>query len=70
MIPLDGLLDPEAATTVTTALAPFLVPTGPDDQRHTTQRRADGLIELARWRRTHPTPTLGGNNRTWKSSSP
>ena len=48
MTHLDGLLDPEATTTLTTALAPFLVPAGPHDQRHTPQRRADGLIELAR----------------------
>jgi len=48
MTHLDGLLDPEAATTLTTALAPFLIPAGPHDQRHTAQRRADGLVELAR----------------------
>ena len=29
-----------------TALAPFLVPTGPDDTRTTDQRRADGLAEV------------------------
>ena len=48
MTHLDGLLDPEAATTLTTALAPFLIPAGPHDQRHTAQRRADGLVEITK----------------------
>lgn len=47
MTALDGLLDPEAATVLATALAPFLVPAGPHDTRTTAQRRADGLVELA-----------------------
>jgi hypothetical protein len=48
MVAVDGLLDAEAAAMVTTALAPFLVPAGPHDARTTAQRRADGLVELAR----------------------
>ena len=48
MTVVDGLLDAEGAEMVATALAPFLVPLGPDDARTTAQRRADGLVELAR----------------------
>jgi len=47
MTALDGLLDSEATAVLGTALAPFLVPTGDDDMRTTSQRRADGLIEVA-----------------------
>jgi hypothetical protein len=47
MTAVEGLLDPEATAVVTSALAPFLVPTGPDDTRTAAQRRADGLVELA-----------------------
>jgi len=47
MVALTGLLDTEAATTITTALQPFLVPAGSHDHRTTTQRRADGLTALA-----------------------
>lgn len=47
MTVVDGLLDPESATVLSTALAPFLVPAGSDDTRTTSQRRADGLVELA-----------------------
>ena len=43
---LDGLLDPESATMVATALAPFLIPTDKDDRRTTAQRRADGLVSI------------------------
>jgi len=48
MTALDGLLDAESAGVVATALAPFLVPVGPEDDRSTPQRRADGLVELVR----------------------
>jgi hypothetical protein len=48
MTALDALLDPEATAVLSAALAPFLVPTGPDDERTTPQRRADGLVEVAR----------------------
>jgi hypothetical protein len=48
MTALDGLLDPEATAALGAALAPFLVPTGPDDERTAPQRRADGLVEVAR----------------------
>lgn len=43
---VEGLLDAEAATKLTTALAPFLVPLGVEDTRTTGQRRADGLIDI------------------------
>lgn len=48
MTALDGLLDPEATAVLGAALAPFLVPTGTDDERTPPQRRADGLVEVAR----------------------
>ena len=47
MTAVDGLLDPEAATTLSTALAPFLMPAGSTDDRTAAQRRADGLVEVA-----------------------
>ena len=46
MTHLDGLLDPESATLVSTALAPFLIPTDKDDRRTSSQRRADGLVSI------------------------
>jgi Domain of unknown function (DUF222)/HNH endonuclease len=46
MTDLHGLLDPEAATALTAALAPHLTPTGPDDHRTPAQRRADGLVDV------------------------
>jgi len=48
MVALDGLLDGEAAALLDGALEPFLVPASPDDERTTPQRRADGLIDVAR----------------------
>ena len=47
MTHVDGLLDPESAAIVSSALAPFLTPTDRDDRRSTAQRRADGLVSLA-----------------------
>ena len=55
MTALTGLLDPEAATWLTTALAPHLTPTGPHDTRTVAQRRADGLIDLLRTALANPT---------------
>ena len=43
---VTGVLDAETAARLSSALAPFLVPTGPDDARTTDQRRADGLAEI------------------------
>ncbi|MFL6178267.1 MAG: DUF222 domain-containing protein [Actinomycetes bacterium] len=43
---IDGVLDAETAGRLNAALAPFLVPSGPDDVRTTDQRRADGLAEV------------------------
>jgi Domain of unknown function (DUF222)/HNH endonuclease len=48
MVAVDGMLDPEGAATVNAALQPFLVPTDKTDDRTTSQRRADGLVDLAR----------------------
>jgi len=48
MTAVDGLLDAEAATWLTTALAAHLTPTGPHDTRTAAQRRADGLVDLIR----------------------
>lgn len=46
MASLTGVLDAETAGALTAALAPSLVPSGPDDTRTTDQRRADGLADL------------------------
>jgi hypothetical protein len=43
---ITGVLDAETAARLASALAPFLVPTGPDDTRTTDQRRADGLADI------------------------
>jgi hypothetical protein len=48
MVALDGLLEPEAGQTLLAALAPLARPSGADDQRSASQRRADALAELAR----------------------
>ena len=50
MTAVDGLLDPESAALVSSALGPLLTPTGPDDTRSSPQRRADALVDLARSR--------------------
>ena len=47
MTAVDGLLDPESAAVVRTALDPFMMPTAGDD-RSTEQRRADAFVTLAR----------------------
>ena len=48
MTAVDGLLDAESTVVLAAALAPFLVPSDPDDERSTAQRRADGLIDVVR----------------------
>jgi hypothetical protein len=48
MTAVDGLLDPEATEVLSTALAPFLQSAGPHDERNAAQRRADGLIDVAK----------------------
>ena len=47
MTHVDGMLDPEGATILATALGPFQIPAGHDDQRTAAQRRADGLVAIA-----------------------
>lgn len=61
MTSVDGLLDPEAAATVQAALAPLIMPTGPDDGRSAAQRRADALVEVAAVAlRSEQLPVLSG----------
>ena len=58
---IDGVLDAETASGLAAALAPFLVPSGPDDLRTADQRRADGLAELVTVAvRSGQLPTLSG----------
>ncbi|MEU8010964.1 HNH endonuclease signature motif containing protein [Micromonospora parva] len=45
---LTGILDPEAATLLRTAIDPLSAPTGPDDTRTSGQRRHDALAEVCR----------------------
>ncbi len=60
---IDGVLDTETAAHLTTALAPFLVPSGPDDLRTADQRRADGLAEIVVTAvRSGELPTLSGTS--------
>ena len=63
MTALDGLLDSESAALLGTALAPFLVPAGDDDVRTTSQRRADGLVEVASTAMSSDATT-----RAWRNS--
>jgi hypothetical protein len=61
MTALDGLLDAESAALLTAALEPSLVPTGPEDLRTASQRRADGLLDIVRAAADHQlVPTVGG----------
>ena len=48
MVHLEGMLDPESAAIVSTAITPLLATAGPEDGRDSGQRRADALVELAR----------------------
>jgi Domain of unknown function (DUF222)/HNH endonuclease len=48
MVAIDGLLEPEAGETLLAALDPLARPTGAEDDRSGSQRRADALTELAR----------------------
>ena len=58
---IDGILDAETAASLAATLAPFLVPTGPDDLRTSDQRRADGLAEVVAVAvRSGQLPTLSG----------
>lgn len=60
MVALDGVLDPEGAAAIDAALAPFLVPAGEHDVRTTAQRRADGLVDVARSAIDVDRATMGG----------
>jgi len=58
---IDGVLDAETAAGLAAALAPFLVPTGPEDLRTADQRRADGLAEVVAVAvKSGELPTLAG----------
>jgi hypothetical protein len=60
---LAGVLDAETAGRLTSALAPFMVPTGEDDDRRPDQRRADGLAEIVDTAvRSGELPTLSGSS--------
>jgi hypothetical protein len=52
MTGITGMLDPESAATLLAALNPLTVPAA-DDERSSGQRRADGLIDLARFSLSH-----------------
>ncbi len=61
MTSLDGLLDAEAATLLTAALQPFLVPADAGDTRTAAQRRADGLVQIIASAADHALlPIVGG----------
>ena len=58
---INGVLDAETAAGLAAALAPFLVPVGPDDLRTADQRRADGLAEVVAVAvKSGELPTLSG----------
>jgi hypothetical protein len=58
-----GVLDAETAARLQSALAPFLVPSGPDDTRTTDQRRADGLSEIVQTAvKSGSLPVLSGSS--------
>jgi hypothetical protein len=48
MVAIDGLLEPEAGTTLLAALEPLAKPADAHDSRNGRQRNADALTELAR----------------------
>jgi hypothetical protein len=61
MTAIDGILDPEAAATVSAAFAPLMVPADADDRRSAGQRRADALVEVAALAlKTGDLPVLSG----------
>jgi hypothetical protein len=60
---VTGVLDAETAGRLNSALAPFLVPAGPQDLRSSDQRRADGLAEIVDTAvRSGDLPTLSGSS--------
>ena len=59
---IDGTLDPEAGAVVITALRCLSSPSGSDDTRSATQRRADALTSLCRRHLdTAQRPVIGGD---------
>lgn len=63
MTSLTGLLDPESAALLTTALEPFLVPADSDDSRSAAQRRADGLVQIVQSACDHALLPVSGGER-------
>ena len=63
MTALDGLLDAESAALLTAALEPFLVPSGADDTRSASQRRADGLVQIVQTAADHRLLPVSGGER-------
>ena len=61
MTAIDGILDAEAAATLSAAIAPLMVPADTDDRRSAGQRRADALVEVAALAlKTTDLPVLSG----------
>lgn len=61
MTAVDGLLDAESAALLSAAFEPYLVPSGPEDVRTASQRRADGLTDIVRAACDHRLlPMVGG----------
>lgn len=61
MTAIDGLLDAESAALLSAAFEPYLVPSGPEDVRTASQRRADGLTDIVRAACDHRLlPMVGG----------
>lgn len=63
MVGIDGVLDAEGAAMLSAALVPFGVPASPDDDRSAAQRRADGLVDLARLAMEHDALGVSGGRR-------
>jgi Domain of unknown function (DUF222) len=60
---LEGELDPEGAATLAAALDALMDPPRPGALRTPRQRRADALVDLARWYLDGATPSQGGGGR-------
>ena len=60
---VEGVLDAESAALLNGALAPSAVPTGTEDRRTASQRRADGLTEIVTAAvKSGELPTLSGSS--------
>jgi uncharacterized protein DUF222/HNH endonuclease len=60
-VAINGVLDPESGAVVLTALEALMGPPAPDDERTTSQRRADAFVDLVRAGLDHADlPDVGG----------